>query len=73
MRPYLEKTLHKKGLEEWLKVKAPSSSPSIAKTKTNKKEPVSILLSTLCRVLTCNHKSISMEWLKTYLCSYVSL
>jgi hypothetical protein len=23
MRPYLEKTLHKKGLEEWLKVKAP--------------------------------------------------
>jgi hypothetical protein len=31
MRPYLQKTHHKKGLVEWLKVKALSSSPSIAK------------------------------------------
>jgi hypothetical protein len=31
VRPYLEKALHKKGLMEWLKVKAPSSGPSIAK------------------------------------------
>jgi hypothetical protein len=31
MRPYLEKTLCKKVLVEWLKVKALSSNPSIAK------------------------------------------
>jgi hypothetical protein len=36
--PYLEKPLHKKGLVEWLKVKALSSSPSIAKNKTNKQK-----------------------------------
>jgi hypothetical protein len=28
-RPYLENTLYKKGLVEWLKVKVLSSSPSI--------------------------------------------
>jgi hypothetical protein len=32
-RPYLEKTHHKKGLVEWLKVKTLSSSPSTAKRK----------------------------------------
>jgi hypothetical protein len=32
-RPYLEKTHHKKGLVEWLKVKALSSNPSTAKKK----------------------------------------
>jgi hypothetical protein len=34
MRPYLEKTFTRKGLVEWLKVKALSSNPSTAKTKT---------------------------------------
>jgi hypothetical protein len=33
MRPYLEKIHHKKGLAEWLKVKALSSSPSTTKKK----------------------------------------
>jgi hypothetical protein len=33
-RPYLEKTLHKKGLMEWHKVKALSSSPSTTKEKS---------------------------------------
>jgi hypothetical protein len=33
MRPYLEKNLHKKGMVEWLKVKALSSSPSTGKKK----------------------------------------
>jgi hypothetical protein len=32
-KPYLKKTLHKKGLVEWLKVYALSSSPSTAKKK----------------------------------------
>jgi hypothetical protein len=33
LRPYLEKSLHKEGLVEWLKVKALSSNPSTAKKK----------------------------------------
>jgi hypothetical protein len=33
MRSHLKKTLHKKGLVEWLKVKALSSNPSTAKKK----------------------------------------
>jgi hypothetical protein len=33
MRPHLEKTLHKKGLVEWLKIQALCSSPSTAKKK----------------------------------------
>jgi hypothetical protein len=33
MRPYLKKPFTKIGLVEWLKVKALSSSPSIAKKK----------------------------------------
>jgi hypothetical protein len=40
-RPYLKKPFTKIGLVEWLKVKAPSSSPSTAKktkTKTNKQK-----------------------------------
>jgi hypothetical protein len=37
MRPYLKKPFRKIGLVEWLKVKALSSSPSIAKTKKEKK------------------------------------
>jgi hypothetical protein len=37
VKPYLEKILHKKGLVEWLKVKALSLSPSIAKKKKKKK------------------------------------
>jgi hypothetical protein len=36
MRPYLEYTLHKTGLVEWLKVKAPSSNPSTAKINLKK-------------------------------------
>jgi hypothetical protein len=32
-RPYLENTQHKKGLMEWLKVQAMSSSPSTATNK----------------------------------------
>jgi hypothetical protein len=39
MRPYLKKTHHKKGLVEWLKAKAPSSSPSSAKNKKQKNHP----------------------------------
>jgi hypothetical protein len=31
VRPFLEKTLHKKRLAKWLKVKVPSSSPSTTK------------------------------------------
>jgi hypothetical protein len=31
MRPYLEKTCHKKGLVEWLKMEALSSRTSAAK------------------------------------------
>jgi hypothetical protein len=34
MRPYFEKTHHRKGLVEWLKVQAPSSNPGT--TKKNK-------------------------------------
>jgi hypothetical protein len=37
-RPYLKNTLHKKGLVEWLKVKALCSNPSIAKKKKKKKK-----------------------------------
>jgi hypothetical protein len=37
-RPYLEETLHKKGLVHWLKMKAPSSNPSTAKKKKKKKK-----------------------------------
>jgi hypothetical protein len=33
MRPYLKKIHHKKGLMEWLKVKALSSNPRTAKKK----------------------------------------
>jgi hypothetical protein len=33
MRPYLKKTLHKKGLVEWLKVKALNSTPAPQKKK----------------------------------------
>jgi hypothetical protein len=36
MRPYLEKTHHKKGLVEWLKVMALSSNPSITKKRKEK-------------------------------------
>jgi hypothetical protein len=40
-RSYLEKTLHKKGLVEWLKVKAQSSNHNTAKKK---KIPNSVFL-----------------------------
>jgi hypothetical protein len=33
MRPYLEKSHHKKGLAEWLKIQALSSCPSTTKKK----------------------------------------
>jgi hypothetical protein len=36
VRPYLEKTYHKKGLVEWLQVQALSSNPSTAKKKWKK-------------------------------------
>jgi hypothetical protein len=35
LRPHLEKTHHKKGIVEWLKVKALSSTPSTTKTNNN--------------------------------------
>jgi hypothetical protein len=38
LRPYLEKTHHKKGLAEWLKVKALSSSSKTKKKKKKKKK-----------------------------------
>jgi hypothetical protein len=38
VRPYLKKPFTKIGLVEWLKVKVLSSSPSTAKTNTNKKQ-----------------------------------
>jgi hypothetical protein len=38
VRPYLEKTLCKKRLVEWLKVKALSSRPSTTKKKKKKRE-----------------------------------
>jgi hypothetical protein len=37
VRPELKKNLHKKGLVEWLKVKALSSSPSNPSSKKKKK------------------------------------
>jgi hypothetical protein len=37
-RTHLKKTLHKKGLVEWLKVKALSSSPSTTKKRKKKKK-----------------------------------
>jgi hypothetical protein len=37
MRPYLEKIHHKKGLVEWLQVKALSSNPSIALKKKKRR------------------------------------
>jgi hypothetical protein len=36
VRPYLKNIRHKKGLEEWLKVKALNSSSSTAKKKKGK-------------------------------------
>jgi hypothetical protein len=36
--PILEKTFHKKGLVEWLKVRVLSLSPSITKKKKKKRE-----------------------------------
>jgi hypothetical protein len=38
LEPYLKKNLHKKGLVEWLKVKALSSNSSTAKKKKSKRE-----------------------------------
>jgi hypothetical protein len=38
VRPYLNKTLHQKGLVEWLKVKVLSPNPSTARKKREKKE-----------------------------------
>jgi hypothetical protein len=38
MRPHLEKTHHKKGLVEWVKVYALSSNPSTTRGKERKKE-----------------------------------
>jgi hypothetical protein len=38
VRSYPEKALHKKGLMEWLRVKALSSSPSTTKQKTKNKK-----------------------------------
>jgi hypothetical protein len=38
MKSYLKKTYHKKGLVEWLNVKALSSSPSTAKKKKDTKK-----------------------------------
>jgi hypothetical protein len=39
MRPYLDKTLHKKGLVEWLKIKVLSSNPNTTTTTHTKKRP----------------------------------
>jgi hypothetical protein len=40
MRPDLEKTYHKKGLMEWLKVQALSSIPSTAKREKKRKDVI---------------------------------
>jgi hypothetical protein len=42
VRTYLEKTLHKKGLVEWLKVETLSSKPS---TNKRKKKSISLCVS----------------------------
>jgi hypothetical protein len=39
VRPYLEKTLHKKGLVEWLKVYTLNSIPVPKKKQKTKKKP----------------------------------
>jgi hypothetical protein len=39
VRPYLEKTLHKKGLVEWLKVYTLNSIPVPKKKQKTKKNP----------------------------------
>jgi hypothetical protein len=44
MRPYLKKTHHKKGLVEWLKVKALNSNPSTAKKKERKKRKLTVVV-----------------------------
>jgi hypothetical protein len=48
MRTYLEKTHHKKGIVEWLKMKALSSNLSIGKKKKAKRETASGLLVRVC-------------------------
>jgi hypothetical protein len=45
------KTLHKKGLVEWLKVKILSSSPSSAKKKKTKKTKLIKLILVCCLLL----------------------
>jgi hypothetical protein len=42
MRPYLKNTHHKKGLVEWLKVKALSSNPSTSRKKKEIKKKLKI-------------------------------
>jgi hypothetical protein len=41
MTPNLEKSLHRKGLVEWLKVKALSSNPSAANKQNTQGKPMS--------------------------------
>jgi hypothetical protein len=56
-RPYLKKTLHKKGMEKWFKVKALSSNPSTTERggvgearqkKTNNKKTGPSVTAPLC-------------------------
>jgi hypothetical protein len=48
-RPYLEKTLHKKGLMEWLKVKALRSSPNTSKRKKTESRRMTQVVGSLHR------------------------
>jgi hypothetical protein len=59
-----KKTLHKKGLVEWLKVWASSSSPSTTKIK-NKKKPHSILISKTLQGLQQKPSRNSMKVVKS--------
>jgi hypothetical protein len=66
MRPYLEKTLYKKGLVEWLKVEALSSSPSTAGKKTKNWLHVGLDSncdqSLLAMGLCCVHVSVNLKF-----------
>jgi hypothetical protein len=59
-RSYLEKTLHKKGLVEWLKVSALSSNPSTKKKRTSSRN----LCQSLGVVLMFSYKEVS-AYIKT--------
>jgi hypothetical protein len=53
VKPYLKKTHHKKGLVDWLKVKALNSNPSTVKKK-KKKDTKVLKLTQPNRKTACN-------------------